>query len=314
MRRVEHLERHPVEAPRTSGARLEPPMPQTTTRLSFRPSSSASSSGIRWRIRSGSSSQPSQCASSRPVQTVGSRSQIRSKTSAGSSSRRGELSLLRANAVERLGERVGELLDSLALERVRDVVVVDACFGEARGRPPPPRRRPPSGSRLPRPWSWKARIVSSGIVFTVSGPISVLDVEDVGVRRVLRRGRGPEAPLLRRAGLLEHLPARAGEHLLPVAVRELRVRHRELALQRRRGRRSRRAACRPRCRRGRRSSSRRSSRGEVAARRAEPLEPADVRLHHLAVTFSEKMSVTLIEWPAAIMSSIDGRPPSSPGS
>ena len=35
-----------------------------------------------------------------------------------------------ANPVERLGERVGELLDALALQRVRDVVVVDARLGQ----------------------------------------------------------------------------------------------------------------------------------------------------------------------------------------
>ena len=171
-----------------------------------RASPSASSSGSRWRIRSGSSSQPSQCASSRPVQTVGSRSQIRSKTSAGSSSRRGELSLLRANPVERLGERVGELLDALVLERVRDVVVVDARLGQraktawASSTPSVEGHR-----RAPVVLEGEDRLLRHGVHRV--RPDQRLDIEDVGVRRVLRRGRGPEAPLLRRAGLLERLPA-----------------------------------------------------------------------------------------------------------
>ena len=70
-----------------------------------------------------------------------------------------------------------------------------------------------------------------GIVFTVSRPDQLLDVEDVAVGRVLGRGRGPEAPLLRRALRLERLPALAREDLLPVLVRELRVRDGEPALQ-----------------------------------------------------------------------------------
>ena len=86
---------------------------------------------------------------------------------------RGELAALRAYPVEQLLERVGELLDALALERVGDVVVVDADAREVVEEPASPRRGPRS-SVSPRtsPWSWNAWIVSSGIVFTVSGPIS----------------------------------------------------------------------------------------------------------------------------------------------
>ena len=68
-------------------------------------------------------------------------------------------------------ERVRELLDALPLERVRDVVVVDASrseLGEQRLR-----LLDAFGQRLAdSPWSWKAAIVSNGIVFTVSGPMS----------------------------------------------------------------------------------------------------------------------------------------------
>ncbi len=53
-----------------------------------------------------------------------------------------------------------------------------------------------------------------------------LDVEHVAVVRVLRRGRRPEAPLLRRALRREELPALAREHLLPVLVGEACVRDR----------------------------------------------------------------------------------------
>ena len=46
------------------------------------------------------------------------------------SSRRGELRPLRADPVEQLVERVGELLHAFRLERVDDVVVVDAGLRE----------------------------------------------------------------------------------------------------------------------------------------------------------------------------------------
>ena len=71
----------------TSGARLEPPIP-SRTKVSICPGAASSStkrcrSPSRLRIRIGSSSQPSHLASSLPVQSVGSRSQIRATSSAG---------------------------------------------------------------------------------------------------------------------------------------------------------------------------------------------------------------------------------------
>jgi hypothetical protein len=122
----------------------------------------------------GSSSQPSHRSSSAPVQSVASRAQIRSTISAGSAItdlRGDELAGLGADAVEQLRERLGELVHALALERVRDVVDVDPGLGEARE----------DGLRLLDPLLERerdlavvleARIVSSGIVLTVSGPIS----------------------------------------------------------------------------------------------------------------------------------------------
>src|SRR5581483_3941055 len=111
----------------TSGARLEPPMPSRTTASS--PSSATesanrSSSATRSPMRRGSSSHPSHFASSAPVQSVGSRSQIRSISS--SRSGVGKLSALCSHAVEKLGERIGELLHPFELERLDHVVVVDA--------------------------------------------------------------------------------------------------------------------------------------------------------------------------------------------
>ena len=130
----------------TSGARLDPPIPSRTT-SSAPPAASASSpsSPSRCRIRSGSSSHPSHWASSCPVQTVGSRSQIRSTSSPGS--RRlaaslgdacsdDQLAALRADPVEQLGERVGELLHALLLEHPRDVVDVDPGRGQLVEEPP----------------------------------------------------------------------------------------------------------------------------------------------------------------------------------
>src|SRR4029450_14077550 len=57
----------------------------------------------------------------------------------------------------------------------------------------------------------------------------VLDVQHVAAIRVLRRRRGPHAPLRRRAPLDQDVPARAGKDLLSVLVGELRVRGGELA-------------------------------------------------------------------------------------
>src|SRR5437867_4490906 len=106
-------------------------MPSRTTASSpssAAASANATSSSARSPMRRGSSSQPSHFASSAPVQTVGSRSQIRSMSSLRSLKTLcgRELSPLRPHAVEQLDEGVGELLHAFQLERLRDVVVVDA--------------------------------------------------------------------------------------------------------------------------------------------------------------------------------------------
>ena len=82
-----------------------------------------------------------------------------------------ELAGLGADAVEELGERVRELVDPLTLERGGDVVVVDPGLLE------PPETSfassmPWASVSSTFPWSWKASIVSSGIVLTVCEPIS----------------------------------------------------------------------------------------------------------------------------------------------
>ena len=86
----------------------------------------------------------------------------------------------------------------------------------------------------------------------------LLHVQHVPVRGVLRRRRGPEAPLRRRALAGEELPALAGEKLLVPLVGELGVGDPELALSARRARRSRRGAGRSPCPPSRRRSWRRT--------------------------------------------------------
>src|SRR5919202_4716300 len=151
----------------TIGARLEPPIPSRTnvSNCCETRSANSSSSGMRSRSRCGSSSHPSHFASSLPVQSVASRDQMRSTTSvpvtlmpqlrfarsglaaqtdaraeparpevgvaSAASCRCGyELAALRADPVEQLLERIGELLHALLLEGRDDVVVVDARGGE----------------------------------------------------------------------------------------------------------------------------------------------------------------------------------------
>ena len=74
--------------------------------------------------------------------------------------------------VEQLGERVGELLHALVLERRDDVVVVDPRGGELGEQRARLADALGEAARRTSPWSWKAPTVSSGIVLTVSGPIS----------------------------------------------------------------------------------------------------------------------------------------------
>ena len=125
----------------TSGASDEPPMPSRTTAStrSTTESANCSSRSTSSRMRHGSSSQPSQLPSSAPVQTPESRAQIRSTIVASRSRQRAALG---ADALDDLVERVGELLDALCLERLDDVVVVDAGLARAARAASAPRRRP----------------------------------------------------------------------------------------------------------------------------------------------------------------------------
>jgi hypothetical protein len=82
-----------------------------------------------------------------------------------------ERGALRVDAFEQRRERVRELLDALTLERVGDVVVVDARVRELRSSACG-LVDPSVSVSATTPWSWNASIVSNGIVFTVSGPIS----------------------------------------------------------------------------------------------------------------------------------------------
>ena len=76
----------PVARLSTSGARLEPPMPSRTvaSKVSRASPANARISGRRSCIRAGSSSHPSHSSSPEPVQSVASRAQIRSTSSAAS--------------------------------------------------------------------------------------------------------------------------------------------------------------------------------------------------------------------------------------
>src|SRR3954465_12566225 len=112
----------------TSGASDEPPIPQRTTSSTCSCSDSAKRriSSRPSRAGSGSSSQPSQCASSLPVHVVASRSQMPSMSASRFTCSGGDGLALGAHPVEQLLERVGELLHALLLEPRHHVVVVDA--------------------------------------------------------------------------------------------------------------------------------------------------------------------------------------------
>src|SRR5258706_1449092 len=213
-------------------------MPSST--IASRPSSAtwsanSATSATRSRMRFGSSSQPSHFASSAPVQTVESRSQILPMSSARFKvSRGGELPPLGAHPLEQLLEGVGELLHAFHLERLADVVVVDADRRELL-------------EQLVRFLHTLRDRVASHLSVILEGfdrllrhrvhgerADQLLHVHHVAVRRVLRRGRRPEAALWIRTLRGEELPALAGERSLEMFVRELRVRDRELAAERER--------------------------------------------------------------------------------
>ena len=123
----------------TSGARLDPPIP-SRTKVSMIPGAARSStnrsrSAMRLRMRIGSSSQPSHFASSCPVQSVASRAQMRSTTSAGATAltaptggteaRAGRThGALEAGHVRGVRDRRAPSVGELALEPVGDLVHV----------------------------------------------------------------------------------------------------------------------------------------------------------------------------------------------
>src|SRR5439155_11012854 len=210
----------------TSGARLEPPIPITITASKAESASCANASSWPTRscIRSGSSSQPSQRFSSAPVQTVASRAQMRSTRSAVSTLatrreplRGDELARLRLQALDQLPERLGELLDTLTLERLDDVVVVDPGLRKALECP----------LRLVDPLLERRRdlpVILEGLDRLLRHRVDrhradqVLDVHHVGIVGVLRRRGGPQAALRRRPLGGEELPALSREELLVALV------------------------------------------------------------------------------------------------
>src|SRR5262249_14684749 len=134
---------------------------------------------------------------------------------------RDELAALRADAVEQLRERVRELLHALPLERVDDVVVVDAGLGDLLEYAPRLVQVSLKRERhLAMVFEGRDRLLRHRV--DRLGADQVLDVEHVAVVRVLRRGRGPEAALRRGALRAQRLPALAGEELLVALVGELR--------------------------------------------------------------------------------------------
>src|SRR4051812_42939996 len=218
----------------TSGASDEPPIPQRTTSSpsSWRSSAKRAILPSPSCTCSGSSSQPSQCASSLPVHVVASRSQMPSMSASRFTCSGGDGLALGAHPVEQLLERVGELLHALLLERRHDVVVVDAHRGQL----------------LVQQRLGLLEVVLDGVAAHLAvilegpdrllrhrvhraRPDQLLDVEDVPVRRVLRGSGSPQTALRQRTLHLERLPAPAAEDLLVVLVRDARVRDGELAAQ-----------------------------------------------------------------------------------
>src|SRR5581483_5177142 len=149
-------------------------------------------------------------------------------------SRGRERAVLRTDAVEELGERVRELLHTLELERLGDVVVVDADLRDLLEQ------------RVRRLDVLLDGVAAHLAVVLERGdgldrhrvdrvrPDQLLDVDHVTVLWVLRRRRRPQTALRRRALAGEELPARPAELALIVLVRELRVRDRELPAERER--------------------------------------------------------------------------------
>src|SRR3954462_12820145 len=141
-----------------------------------------------------------------------------------------ELAALGFDAVDQLAERVGELLDALALEDGDHVVVVDAGLGESLE----------DTARLVDVLLERERdvaVILEGVDRLLRHRVhglradQLLDVDHVAIGRVLGRGRCPEAALRPRPLRPDPLPALARVELLVPLVGELRVRDGELALQ-----------------------------------------------------------------------------------
>ena len=140
-------------------------------------------------------------------------------------------SRLLSTSAKRSCERLRELLDALALERLDDVVVVDPGGLEvlehlARALEVLLDRAGADLAVVVRRLDRVARHRVDRV-----GPDELLDVEDVAVVGVLGRGRGPQAALRGCALGGQRLPLVAGEDLLVGLVGELGVGDRELALE-----------------------------------------------------------------------------------
>src|SRR6266545_3924439 len=249
----------------TSTCKMRAPASMTASTSSPRRRKSAESSdGTTWGVR-------------RLSEAGWSASGARWEEGTSVSLRRDPLPVLRPDALEELLERLRELLDALALERLGDVVVVDACLRdlledalrlvdalfERWGHSPVVLEGPDRllGHRVHR-----------------LGADELLDVEDVRVGGILRRGRGPEAALGPRPLRAEEFPALAREGLLVALVRELGIGDGELPLEVVVAAELVQAAVGLGIDTGDEEARNRGHRAGVAAGGDEPLEPAQVGL------------------------------------
>src|SRR5215218_2683457 len=136
---------------------------------------------------------------------------------------------LAGDLAQELRERVGELLDALALERQRDVVVIDAGVAQRveRGLRPVDVLLDGQAADLAVVLEGLDRLLGHRVDRVA--PDQLLDVQHVAVVGVLRRRRCPQAPLRRGALVGQRVPALAGERPQVGLIRELRVGHRRTA-------------------------------------------------------------------------------------
>ena len=217
MRRVEDVERLDAErAPehlRREARAAHPEQDESSKRSIAASREGLDSTDVR--IRSGSSSQPSHFASSCPSRRSGRAPRSARTRSSMSITRYAETSSPRFFATpssSSLNESANFCTPSSSSVS-DDVVVVDAGLRELARAAASPRRAPRRDvvrdlavilERLDRLDRHRVHGVR---------PDQLLDVHHVAVVRVLRRGRGPEAALRRRALRGERLPALAGEDL-----------------------------------------------------------------------------------------------------